>query len=212
MDMKPRSLPRPRVPRPRLDGALDPVARLARAPLAADPAAAVALVRAPLDAATSWWEERAARRHAITREQLELGARRELGDRRGEAVKLNALGKAYRHKGQYPEAIVCYKEALEIFRELGNRRGEGLSLSNLGLVYADRGQRLKAISCFEEAVEIFRQLGDRHVEGQILANLGTAYRRQGQDERALALWESAAELVNPGTVAHRRMSDLLGAR
>ena len=150
-----------------------------------------------------------ARTRAIPQGQEEVIRRRSAGDRRGEAVKLNALGKAYRERGQHAEAVVCYMQALAIFRDLKSRRGEGLSLSNLGLVYDSQGNRTKAIRCYEDALEIFRALGDRQIEGQVLANLGTTYRRQGQRQLAAEVWRDALELVSPGTRAHQQLAQHL---
>ena len=152
-----------------------------------------------------------ARAKAVRRGQEAVTGRRSAGDRRGEAVELNALGKAYRERGLHAEAVVCYTQALSIFREIDSRRGEGLSLSNLGLAYDAQGNRTKAVSCYEAAVEIFRALGDRQIEGQILANLGTTYRRQGQRQRATEVWRQAFGLVSPGTRVHKRLAERLGA-
>lgn len=143
-----------------------------------------------------------ARARAVSRGQEEVIERRARGDRRGEAVKLNGLGKTYRKRAQHAEAVVCYTQALAIFRDLHNRRGEGLSLSNLGLAYDDQGNTVKAVRCFQEALAIFSELGDTQIEGQILANLGTTYRRQGHRQRALDTWREALALLVPGTPAH----------
>jgi tetratricopeptide (TPR) repeat protein len=165
----------------------------------------------PVRATADLVERRRWRVRGVQRRQEELFFRRESGDRRGEAINLNALGREYRRRGRYAEAVVCYTQALAVFRELGNRRGEGLSLSNLGLAHADQGNRAKAIGCLEQALDIFRLLGDRHVEGQILANIGTVYRRLGQTERAEELWQEAFDLVSPGTPAHRVMAEHVGS-
>lgn len=150
------------------------------------------------------------RRYGVRVGQESLARYRELGDHRREALELNALGRIYRSRGQYQEAVVCYTQALTIFERLGNRRGECLSLSNLGLAHDAQGNRVKAVRCYESALDMARLMRDRHIEGQVLANLGTAYSRQGRWQEARELWRQALSLVTPGTSAHRDLSEHLG--
>ena len=162
-------------------------------------------------AATDVYTTYRARKRAVPLGQEEVVKRQARGDRRGEAVKLNELGSAYRKRREFAEAVVCYAQALATFQDLRNRRGEGLSLSNLGLAYDDQGNTVKAARCFEDALAIFRELGDTQIQGQILANLGTTYRRQGHRHRATETWAEALALLNDGTPAHTYLSKRLGA-
>lgn len=150
------------------------------------------------------------RRHAIRVGQESVAACRQLGDRRREALELNALGRAYRARGDYGDAVVCYTQALGIFQHLGNRRGECLSLSNLGLAHEAQGNGPKAARCYESALDIARLLDDQQIEGQILANLATTYKRQGRGREARDLWEEALNLLTPGSAPHRELSAHLG--
>ena len=150
------------------------------------------------------------RRQGVRVGQDALARYRDLGDHRREALKLNALARIYRARGECQEAIVCCTQALTLFRRLRNRRGECLSLSNLGLAHEAQGNRVMAVRCYEEALNMAQQLGDAQIEGQVLANLGTAYNRQGRRSEARRLWEQALGMLTPGTSAHRDLSRHLG--
>lgn len=158
------------------------------------------------------WRSLYRRRHAIRAGQESVASCRQAGDRRREALELNALGHAYRKRREHADAIVCYTQALGIFQVLDNRRGASLSLSNLGLAYDAQGNGSKAVQCYEAALEIARSLEDRQIEGQITANLATTYRRQGRAGEARDLWEQALDMLTPGSVAHRELSQHLAHR
>jgi tetratricopeptide (TPR) repeat protein len=58
---------------------------------------------------------------------------REIGDRRGEGIRLSNLGLAYAGLGDARKAIEHHEQALLISREIGYLRGEGNALYNMSL-------------------------------------------------------------------------------
>ncbi|MCX9078623.1 MAG: tetratricopeptide repeat protein, partial [Candidatus Methanoperedens sp.] len=110
---------------------------------------------------------------------------REAGNRVGEAIVLNNIGRVYFAQGQYSQALDSYQQALEIIREVDDRAGEGIVLSNIGGVYEVQGQYSQALDSYQQALEINREVGDRAGEGITLSNIGTVYYHQGQYAAAL---------------------------
>ena len=92
------------------------------------------------------------------RSKQALTISREIGDRRGEGIRLGNLGNAYRDLGRVEQAIKHYQQALAIFREIGDRRGEGNQLGNLGLAYSKQNQPDLARQYLQQALDIFIEI------------------------------------------------------
>ncbi len=85
---------------------------------------------------------------------------RELGDRRGTADSLNALGVLTGTQGAYPLARALLEEALKLWRVLDDRRGIALALDNLGTTAYAEGNLAAARALLEEALTLYES-GDR---------------------------------------------------
>jgi tetratricopeptide (TPR) repeat protein len=126
--------------------------------------------------------------------QYALEAARRAGDPHGEAHMLNNLGTVYRLRGQWAEAIECYKASLHLFQVLGDRHGEGETLKNIGVIYWRQGRWEEAIKMYEASLRIYRELGDRHGESKILNNLGLVYTNQGRLDEAIKMYEESLRI------------------
>ena len=66
---------------------------------------------------------------------LELAQK--IGDRRGEALCINALGNVYFHVGDYAKALEMYLRYLELKDKLKERKGVAVAYFNLASVYTE---------------------------------------------------------------------------
>ena len=93
------------------------------------------------------------------RESIEIT--RQLGDKQGTAVSLNALAVKARDLGDVPLARALFEESLLLWRDLGDTKAVARSLSNLASVVKLQGDYERAHSLYEESLSIFRELGDQ---------------------------------------------------
>jgi tetratricopeptide (TPR) repeat protein len=164
---------------------------------------AVTELGAALYADSEFLHVRGYNREAVRLLTWSVAAAREIGDRRGEGIRLGNLGNACYSLGQLEQAIEYYTQALEIAREMENRRWEGSSLGNLGIVYTDLGQLEQAIEYYTQALEIAREIGDQQGEGACLDNLGSAYYSLGQAKQAVEYHQQS--LIISREISDRRM-------
>jgi len=115
----------------------------------------------------------------------------QVGNRNGEALALNDIGRAYGDLRHPQKALELFNHALPIWREAGNRRGEALTLNNMGRVYSDLGQEQQALDHFNQALPIWREVGNHHGEASTLNAMGRVYSDMGQEQKALELFNQA---------------------
>jgi predicted ATPase len=152
----------------------------------------------------------------LFREALDIA--RQLGDKRGMAVSLNALGVNDRNRGEAAVAHSLFEESLVLWRELGDQKAAARSLSNLANVAKSQGDFARARSLHAECLSIFSGLGDRAGVAWSLNSQGDAARDQGDSvgarmlyERGLAIfrelgdyWGIAGTLTDLGNLAREQ--------
>jgi predicted ATPase/DNA-binding winged helix-turn-helix (wHTH) protein len=124
---------------------------------------------------------------ALIGESLDIA--RQLGDKQGAAVSVNALAVLARDQGDVARAHSLFEESLALWRELGDLKAIARSLSNLANVVAFQGDYARARSLYAESLSIFRGLGDRTGVAWSLNNQGDVARDQGDFAAARALYE-----------------------
>jgi tetratricopeptide (TPR) repeat protein len=126
---------------------------------------------------------------ALFRESLEVA--RQLRDKQGIAVSLNALAANARDRGDVAAAHSLFAESLLVWRELGDQKAIARSLSNLANIVKLQGDYARARSLHEECLSIFSGLGDRTGVAWSLNSQGDVARDQGDSAAAQALYEQA---------------------
>lgn len=124
---------------------------------------------------------------ALVRESQDIA--RQLGDKTGVAVSLNALAVLARDRGDVAIAHSLFEESLVLWRELGDQRAVARSLSNLANVVKLQGDYDRARSLYAECLSIFRGLGDRTGVAWSLNYQGDVARDQGDSAAARTLYE-----------------------
>ena len=102
---------------------------------------------------------------------------------------LTNLGSILKQKRLYEEALIHYKEALEIAERIEDTRAYARILNNMGNIYEITYDFDSAVECFEKRAEIATDLGD--VEGQIkaYASLGSIYHLKGELRTSILYYE-----------------------
>ena len=104
--------------------------------------------------------------------------------KKGVANCYNAMGIAYKNKGELRKSISYLKKAIGIEEEIG---GKNLSaaLINLGSVYQELGEFGEALSSLKKALSIAKASENEQRVAYSLNNLGTIYMGQGNYPLAL---------------------------
>ena len=152
----------------------------------------------------------------LLRESLEVA--RQLGDKQGAAVSLNALGTMARVQGHLAVAPPLLEESLALWRELGDQKAIARALSNLANVVKLQGDYSRARALCGECLSIFRALGDQNGVAWSLNNEGDIAHDEGQSAAARTLyqqglaifrelgdrWGVATTLADLGTLAREQ--------
>ncbi|HXX72048.1 MAG TPA: tetratricopeptide repeat protein, partial [Candidatus Acidoferrum sp.] len=125
--------------------------------------------------------------NALFRESL--GIARQLDDKQGAAVCLNALAVNTRDQGNIVAAHSLFEESLALWRELGDEKAVARGLSNQGKFAQLQGDYPRARALYAECLEIFRGLGDRTGVAWSLNHQGDVARDQGDFGAARTLYE-----------------------
>jgi predicted ATPase len=153
---------------------------------------------------------------ALMEESLDVA--RELGDKQGVAVSLNARAVNARDRGNVAMAHALFEESLLLWKELGDRKAVARALSNLAIVVNSQGDYARARGLYAECLAIFKALGDRTGVAWSLNHQGDAAREQGDVadarnlyQQALAIfrevgdrWGIAGTLADLGTLAREQ--------
>jgi predicted ATPase len=137
----------------------------------------------------------------LFREALDIA--RQLGDKRGVAVSLNALGVNTRNRGDIAVAHSLFEEGLMLWRQLGDQKVVARSLSNLANVVKLQGDYARARTLHAECLSIFSGLGDRTGVAWSLNSQGDVARDQRDSAAAQTLYEQ-------GLAIFRELGDYWG--
>jgi predicted ATPase len=147
-----------------------------------------------------------------------LAIARQLDDKHGVAVSLNALAVDARDRGDVTASRGLFEESLRLWRELQDAPATARSLSNLASVVKLQGDYARSRALYEECLAIFRELGDDTGIGWALNHQGDAAREQGDRTAARSLYEQslatfrqvgdrwgiAGSLADLGNLAHEQ--------
>ena len=128
---------------------------------------------------------------ALFEESLQTA--RELGDKQGTVVALNALAINARDRGELAESQALFDETLVLWRELRDPLAVARALSNLGSVVKSRCDYQHARALYRESRAIFEELNDRLGTAWALNHEGDVAREQGDREAAQSLYQASLE-------------------
>jgi predicted ATPase/tRNA A-37 threonylcarbamoyl transferase component Bud32 len=120
-----------------------------------------------------------------------LGIARELGDKSGIGIALNALASFARDHGDVEKAQTLFEASLEVWRGSGDPIAIARSLSNLANVAALRRDYAGAQRLYRECLAMFQQLADRTGIAWTLNCQGDVAREQGEASEARTFYEES---------------------
>ena len=123
--------------------------------------------------------------------EASLAMARQLGDKQGIAVSLNALAANARDREDVAGARALFEEGLAVWREAGDPQAVARVLSNLANVARLQGDYQHAQALYQECLVAFRELGDRNGVAWSLDHLGDVARDQGDAGGARTLYEAS---------------------
>ncbi|HEV3068939.1 MAG TPA: BTAD domain-containing putative transcriptional regulator [Streptosporangiaceae bacterium] len=132
---------------------------------------------------------------AVRRLEAALALHRELGDRRGVAGILSALGSVAREQSRYARARELQMESLAEFEALGDRSGMAGAHDSLGFAAWLEGDFATATAESTQALAAFTELGDAEGAAGAELNLGVAAMYRGEHEAAAAALARSQELA-----------------
>ncbi|OHV40192.1 hypothetical protein BBK14_32685 [Parafrankia soli] len=92
----------------------------------------------------------------------------DIGNRRGAAISLHHLGRAYRQQGRFDDSVSSLGQALAVFEELADEHNQGRILISLGEAQRDRGAYEDAKEALDRSIGIMRRRGVPFQIGQAL--------------------------------------------
>lgn len=126
-----------------------------------------------------------------------LAAYQATQDHAGAISALNNLGIAYRNLQQFPKAIACYQQALELGRQIGATPAFfAMALNNLGITHNSHGDFQAALSCFQAALPLYQQIGDRRGEANATLNTGISYHYLNAPQQANDFFQQAIQIAS----------------
>jgi tetratricopeptide (TPR) repeat protein len=105
------------------------------------------------------------------------------------------LGRSCTTAGDFAEAELHLRAAVELYREADDARGSLDAREALAALYRDSGRAEPAVAMFREVLTANRGLGDDRCTGLTLINLGTLLSTLGQPAEALRLLLEAKGLL-----------------
>ena len=97
---------------------------------------------------------------------------------------------------EFPEALVCYQEALQVSRNLGDRQEERAILATMAHLYRQQLRDFHAaLPCYQQSLALWEETGEDVGRLALLKGLGATCWNLGRYEEAAAAFEQALQIV-----------------
>jgi tetratricopeptide (TPR) repeat protein/TolB-like protein len=123
-----------------------------------------------------------------------LALQTRLGNEKGKADVLNAIGVAYQQLGDNPKALENYTAASALRRKLSDERGVAATLRNRALVFNAMGRPSEAETDFRAARAIFEKIGDRTGVSDVANDFGLLHEGRGDYAKALEAYQQGLKI------------------
>ena len=125
-----------------------------------------------------------------------LSIAQEVGDRNGEGIAFQNLGRAFCNLCDFEQAIEYTEQGLGILKELGNKGEEGALYGVLGDVYSELYNFEEAINCHKQNLSIAKEVGDKVQEARSCCSLGQNYEWSGSLSEALDYYRPSVKIFD----------------
>jgi CHAT domain-containing protein/tetratricopeptide (TPR) repeat protein len=131
---------------------------------------------------------------AIALQQQSLAISRELGQQRGQALSLIALGYYYATAGQRPNAFNSCQEALSLARSAKNLGVETLALIATGYIKRKFAEKQDALTAYQSAKILAERIGDKTSQAIVIGGICSVSLEMNDLQTALEYGERAVAL------------------
>ncbi|KIO19638.1 hypothetical protein M407DRAFT_30709 [Tulasnella calospora MUT 4182] len=104
------------------------------------------------------------------------------------------LGQMYRRQADYPSALSCFTEAVNIYTTNNDSRGRAEALRGLADVHRFRSQYAEAVPFYSEALQIWTDLGDESGRASCIFGLAEAHRFRREYGEAAKLYSECLQI------------------
>ncbi|QLH74666.1 MAG: tetratricopeptide repeat protein [Methanomassiliicoccales archaeon] len=138
---------------------------------------------------------------ALSRHKEALELYKMNGDRRSQARELLNIGRIYRIRGDFENALATYDMASDVMPD--DKKLAALLSNNRGMVFWSWGKLDEAEKEFREAAKKAREIRDLRSEGMALTNLAEMYQESlRHEEMLLALKDASDAFIRSGDLDH----------
>lgn len=113
----------------------------------------------------------------------------------GKAKSQLLMGKLYYMDNNFTQAIVSFKESLELFRELNDNKAIAESFFNIAEIYSDQGNLSISLDYYENALFIMKEISDTLGLIRVTGSMGSNYAHQGKYPKALEYYQQSLRLA-----------------
>ena len=117
-----------------------------------------------------------------------------LGNEKGKADVLNAMGVAHQQLGEYARAVESYTAAAAAREKIGDDRGVASTLRNRAMVNVSLGRSREAEADLSRARGLFEKIGDRAGLSDVMNDFGLLHEGRGAYRRALSAYQDALKI------------------
>ena len=139
------------------------------------------------------WYQSGAHGSALAAFSEALRLARQLKRRRDEGAFLRDMANCHRAMADYPHAIACFTEALEILQEVDPEACVE-TCHELALAYSDNGEMDNAAECFRDVISVYEDIDFSRVMS-LQMQLGTGYFHAGRYLDAIPPFEEVVRLA-----------------
>ena len=121
---------------------------------------------------------------------------RKIGDWPDVVATLRRLAVTHEILREFPEALVCYQEALQLSRDLGDRQEERTILATMAHLYRQQLRDFHAaLPCYQQSLALWEETGEEAGRLALLKGLGATCWNLGRYEEAATAFEQALQIV-----------------
>jgi len=120
-----------------------------------------------------------------------LAINQETGDRFGESLNLESLGRIYEQFKMYQRAQEMYEKSLALLDEVGREFDKSRIYCDLATLHESHSRWEDAEGYYQKAIQIKVRAGDNYGLSFIYSNLGNLYLKKGEREIALNYFRTA---------------------
>jgi len=132
--------------------------------------------------------------NALEYYQRALKIDKQIGNKKGEGIRVGNIGKVYYSLSDFPKAIENLRIALKIAKEMNDYKNQASILNAIGASYRKLGKLEESLEYYKQGLKVANKIDSKKYEGIILGNIGIVYKNLGNLTKALTYYEQALKL------------------